>query len=338
MAAPLKVLGLCLGDVTGIGPEVTAKALRSRTDSETAWVVFGDSGYLRREAKTIGWSPDLAVWPGRNSGAPGLWLGSSGANNLPPTLSPGEAPAARSAYAALKAAADWSAAGELDGMVTGPVNKEAIIRAGIPFVGQTEVVTEAAGNPSTAMMLLGTDDRGRWLRVLLATVHIPLKDVPAALSPGLLLDRMVLADLACSQLGLARRRIGVCGLNPHAGEGGYLGREEVEWIGATVAQARAHGLDVEGPLAADTLFRRAIQGEFDVVVAMYHDQGLAPLKLVAFDTGVNWTVGLPFVRTSPDHGTAYELAGRGLASARSMEAAMDLAVTLADPARLRARP
>lgn len=335
MAAPLRVLGLSLGDVTGIGPEVAVKALRSRGEDGTAWVLFGDSGYLRKACADIGWDPAWSGWPGREKARPGIWLEPTATPELPQGLRPGAAEAARSAYAALKRAADASQSGELDGVVTGPVNKEAILRAGIPFIGQTEVVTEAAGDPNTAMMLLGTDERGRWLRVLLATVHIPLKDVPAALSPGLLRDRMNLADLACAQLGLARRRIGVCGLNPHAGEGGYLGREEVEWIGATVAQARAQGLDVEGPLAADTLFYRALRGEFDVVVAMYHDQGLAPLKLVAFDTGVNWTVGLPFVRTSPDHGTAYELVGRGVASSRSMEAAMDLAVTLADAARLR---
>ena len=319
-----------MGDVTGIGPEVAAKALRNRRDEDTAWVIYGDSGAWRRAAQAIGWSPEVSRWEGRKGARPGLWLESGTRPELNLGLKPGEAAAARSAYESLKRAADHSASGDLDGVVTAPVNKEAILRAGIPFVGQTEVVTEAAGSPPTGMMLLGTDDQGRWLRVLLATVHIPLRTVPEALSPDLLRERMALADQACRQLGLGRRRIAVCGLNPHAGEGGYLGREEIEWIGPTVARAREEDLDVEGPLAADTVFYRALRGEFDVVVALYHDQGLAPLKLVAFETGVNWTVGLPFVRTSPDHGTAYELAGRGVASSRSMEAAMDLACALVE--------
>jgi 4-hydroxythreonine-4-phosphate dehydrogenase len=167
------------------------------------------------------------------------------------------------------------------------------------------------------------------LRVILATTHLPLREVADALTTGKVALAIELASLACRQLGLSRARIGVCGLNPHAGEGGLLGTEESTVIAPAVAGARAQGLDASGPHAADTLFHHAYRGDYDVVVAMYHDQGLAPLKMIGFDRGVNWTVGLPFVRTSPDHGTAYDIAGRGVANPSSTRAAIRLAVQLA---------
>lgn len=219
-------------------------------------------------------------------------------------------------------------AGELDGLVTAPVSKEAILRAGVPFIGQTEYLTTVAGEVPTGMILLGTDDRGRWLRVLLATTHLPLKDVAASLSRAGMVQSIRLAAQACVELGLPQRRIAVCGLNPHAGEGGKMGREEIEIIGPAVEEAREQGMEVEGPYSADTLFHRVYRGDYEVVVAMYHDQGLVPLKMVAFDSGVNWTVGLPFVRTSPDHGTAYDIAGCGIANPSSMVAAIELAAQL----------
>jgi 4-hydroxythreonine-4-phosphate dehydrogenase len=167
------------------------------------------------------------------------------------------------------------------------------------------------------------------LRVALATVHIPLKTVADRLTPAKLALAMELAAQSCHELRLPRARIAVCGLNPHAGEGGEFGDEEITTIAPAVRAAKKNGLDVVGPLSGDTVFHYALQGDFDVVVAMYHDQGLAPLKAVAFDTGVNWTLGLPFIRTSPDHGTAYDIAGRGLANPSSMIAAIRLAKQLA---------
>ncbi|MCW5559259.1 MAG: 4-hydroxythreonine-4-phosphate dehydrogenase PdxA, partial [Verrucomicrobiae bacterium] len=210
--------------------------------------------------------------------------------------------------------------------------------AGIPFIGQTEFLAGIAGQPRTVMMLLGTDDRGRWLRVVLATTHLPLKDVPGALTSDAVERAIRLASEACARLGVARRRVSVCGLNPHAGEGGLMGTEEREVIGPAIQRAResrgdAEGCDVDGPWPADTLFHQALRGSCDAVVAMYHDQGLAPLKLVAFDTGVNWTLGLPFVRTSPDHGTAYDLAGKGIARPDSMVSALRLALQLTQETR-----
>ncbi len=247
---------------------------------------------------------------------------------LPPQLTPGAAPAARAALAWLEDGARRCLSGELAALVTAPVNKEAIMAAGVPFVGQTEFLSQLAACERTTMMLLGADDRGRWLRVALATTHLPLRAVAEALRPEKIVLAIELAAQACRDLGLPRARVAVCGLNPHAGEGGKVGTEEITVIAPAVRAARERGVDVVGPLAADTLFFQAFRGDYDAVVAMYHDQGLVPLKMIGFETGVNWTLGLPFIRTSPDHGTAYDIAGRGIASAGSMIAAVRLAKQL----------
>ena len=214
-------------------------------------------------------------------------------------------------------------------MVTAPVNKESILRTGESFVGQTEFLSQIAGTSRTVMMLLGTDDRQRWLRVALATTHLPLRMVADKLQRKNVELAIERAAEACVRLRLPRARVGVCGLNPHAGEGGQLGTEEQSVIGPAVEACRKRGIDVVGPLAADTLFHYALRSDYDVVVAMYHDQGLAPLKMIAFESGINWTLGLPFVRTSPDHGTAYDIAGKGVANPSSMIAALRLAQQLA---------
>jgi 4-hydroxythreonine-4-phosphate dehydrogenase len=209
------------------------------------------------------------------------------------------------------------------------VNKESIVLAGIPFVGQTEMLSQLARTERTAMMLLGQDDRGRWLRVALATTHVPLKNVSDQLTTARIETAIDLAAEACRDLGLPRARIAVCGLNPHAGEGGKMGTEEISTISPAVLAAQSRQMDVVGPLSADALFYYAYRGDYDAVVAMYHDQGLVPLKMVAFEQGVNWTLGLPFIRTSPDHGTAYDIAGQGKANPSSMVAAIRLAKQLA---------
>jgi 4-hydroxythreonine-4-phosphate dehydrogenase len=244
-------------------------------------------------------------------------------------LPAGSAAAARAAVAWLCEGAERCLRRELDALVTAPVNKESIVRAGHPFTGQTGFLSELAGAQRTAMMLLGTDERGRWLRVALATVHISIKSVPEKLTAEKINLAIELAVQACRELGLPRARIAVAGLNPHAGEGGEFGDEEIKTIAPAVLAAQKRGLDVVGPLSGDTVFHYALQGNFDVVVAMYHDQGLAPLKAVAFNSGVNWTLGLPFIRTSPDHGTAYDIAGKGIANPSSTIAAIRLAKQLA---------
>ena len=323
-------LGITLGDVTGVGPEVALKGLARvvADDLETAYVLIGDAAVAHHYAGLLGIESELPSWADRLSVPSRVDLLSPGPE-VPADLSPGHPEAARSAVAGLEAGAALCLSGELQGLVTAPVNKEAIIRSGIPFVGQTEFLAERAGCTRYAMMLLGYDDRGRWLRVALATTHLPLSAVAGALTIPGVRQTIELTAEATRRLGLSRGRIAVCGLNPHAGEGGVLGREEIDIIRPAVELSRAQGFDVHGPLAADTLFHQVYRGDFDAVVAMYHDQGLVPLKMVAFASGVNWTLGLPFVRTSPDHGTAYDIAGRGEADESSMVSALRLARQLA---------
>lgn len=322
-------IGIALGDVTGIGPEVTLKALASeapRTDSR--YLLVGDAGWLGRLNRQLDLNLPLERFAGWDS--PGRFLVSDPLpESLPESLAPGDARAARAAVTWLETAARMCLRDELDALVTAPVNKASIARAGIPFVGQTEFLSQLAGAQRTAMMLLGPDEHGRWLRVALVTTHLPLRAVPDRITTGNVEQTIELAAEACRQVGLPRARVAVCGLNPHAGEGGQMGHEEQTVIAPAVRAVQARGVDAVGPLSGDAVFHHALHGEFDAVVAMYHDQGLAPLKAVAFDSGINWTLGLPFIRTSPDHGTAYDIAGRGIANPSSMIAALRLAEELA---------
>ena len=327
-------IAIALGDPTGIGPEVALKALAAELPADDArYLLIGDESLARHWNEKFALRLDLQKLGGASSSARILIY-------QPPTeftasSSPGTATAARAALAWLKDGAERCLRGETCALVTAPVSKEAIIRAGHPnFVGQTEFLSAFAGTNRTVMMLLGCDDRQRWLRVALATIHIPLKEVAARLKRENIELAIERAADACRDLGLPRAKIAVCGLNPHAGEGGKIGDEEITTIAPAVAAARSRGLDAHGPFAADTLFHQVFRGDYDAVVAMYHDQGLVPLKMIGFDSGVNWTLGLPFIRTSPDHGTAYDIAGQGVANPSSMVAALRLAKQLAQP-RLR---
>jgi len=322
-------LGISLGDVTGIGPEVALKALAAEAaGDETRYLLIGDEGYVRRLNERLGTGLILEKFTGYN-GAGKIFMTRPFAEPLPENLPTGSPAAANAAVAALKNAAKRCLRGELDAVVTAPVNKEAIVRAGHKFIGQTELFAKAARTKRYAMMLLGHDEHDRWLRVALVTIHTSIKSVPRKVTPEKISLAIELAARACRDLSLPRARVVVCGLNPHAGEGGEFGDEEIKTIAPTVLAAQKNGLDVIGPLSGDSVFHYALSGDFDAVVAMYHDQGLAPLKAVAFDTGVNWTLGLPFIRTSPDHGTAYDIAGKGIANPSSMIAAIRLAKQLA---------
>jgi 4-hydroxythreonine-4-phosphate dehydrogenase len=322
-------IGISLGDVTGIGPEVALKALALEASADdTCYVLIGDADLARCVNEQFGLKLPLQAYRGKSE--PGrFFLCHPLPDKLRADLSPGCPEAARAAVAWVREGAERCLRRELDALVTAPVNKEAIVRAGQPFVGQTELLAELAGTQRMAMMLLGQDDRGRWLRVALATTHVPIKVVADRLTQAKVEMTIELAAQACRDLGLPRARLAVCGLNPHAGEGGKMGTEEETTVGPAVRAARRRQIDVVGPLAADALFYHAFKGEYDAVVAMYHDQGLAPLKMVAFESGVNWTLGLPFIRTSPDHGTAYDIAGQGKANSSSMVAAIRLAKQLA---------
>ena len=321
-------IGISLGDVTGIGPEVTLKALAAEPETDsTRYVLIGDAARLHQWNEKLGRRLSLQSYERRESGGR-FFLFDPLTEPLPSDLTPGSPAAARAALAWLTDGAQRCLRHEWDALVTAPLNKEAVLRAGQPFIGQTEFLSQLAGTERTAMMLLGEDGHGRWLRVALATTHVPLKLVADHLEQGKIEQVIELAAQACHDLGLSRAFVAVCGLNPHAGEGGELGSEEHTIIAPAVQAARARGLDVVGPLAADTLFYHAYRGDYDAVVAMYHDQGLVPLKMIGFETGVNWTLGLPFVRTSPDHGTAYDIAGQGVANPSSMAAAIRLAKKL----------
>ena len=326
-------LGVTLGDPSGIGPEVALKALKSLPPSgdDFRYLLLGDANLIRRLNESIGLPLEQFTSPL----AQGRFFFQHTGPQLPTSLSPGSAIAAESAMAALTDGAARSLAGDLVGIVTAPVNKESIIRLGLPFTGQTEYLSGLANTDRTAMMLLGADDRDRWLRVALVTTHLPIRAVADQITQPKIVQTIELAAQACRDLGLSRARVAVCGLNPHAGEGGQIGTEEIDTIQPAVELAKQRGFDVIGPLAADTLFYYAFNGHYDAVVAMYHDQGLVPLKMIGFETGINWTLGLPFIRTSPDHGTAFDIAGQNKANPNSMLAAINLArrLALAKPVR-----
>src|SRR5688572_30402982 len=321
---------IALGDSGGIGPEVALKAIAAELETDdTHYLIVGDGNLIQTLNESLGLRLPITPFEKREVGSRVCWRDPL-AQLLPRSLAQGSSEAAQAALAWLKDGAALCLRGEADALVTAPVNKESIIRSGEKdFVGQTELLSALAGTERTAMMLLGCDDRNRWLRVALATIHVPIKNVARSLTRQKIELAIELSAKACRDLGLPRAKVAVCGLNPHAGEGGKIGDEEITTIIPAVEAARGRGLDVVGPLAADTLFHYAFRGDYDAVVAMYHDQGLVPLKMIAFDTGVNWTLGLPFIRTSPDHGTAYDIAGKGVANPSSMVAAIRLAKRLA---------
>lgn len=323
-------LGITLGDPSGIGPEVALKALAGAPDRNFKYLLLGDSEYVRRLNRSLGTNLDLRTFTSYSDN--GDYFVQHVGPRLPEKVECGSSIAAESAVAALVEGAQRSIRKEMVGVLTAPVNKESIIKLGRPFTGQTEMLSELGGATRTAMMLLGADDRDRWLRVALVTTHLPLRAVADRITASKVEQTIELAAHACKDLGLLRARVAVCGLNPHAGEGGLMGTEEITTITPAVERMRERGLDVEGPIAADTLFYYAFRGHYDAVVAMYHDQGLAPLKMIGFETGINWTLGLPFIRTSPDHGTAYNIAGQNKASPGSMISALNLARKLAQRA------
>lgn len=325
-------IAIALGDAGGIGPEVALKAVAAELSvDDSRYLLIGDESLVHLLNEQLGLRLDIRpAAEAKPTDRVTIF------NPLPATLphsalrNPHSPEAARAAIAWLTNGAELCLRGEAAALVTAPVNKESIINSGEhDFVGQTELLSALAKTDQTAMMLLGCDDRQRWLRVALATIHVPIAKVSQSLTRGKIELAIELAAKACRDLGLTRARVAVCGLNPHAGEGGKIGDEEITTIIPAVEAARSRGIDVVGPLAADTLFHYAFRGDYDAVVAMYHDQGLVPLKMIGFDTGVNWTLGLPFIRTSPDHGTAYDIAGQGIANPSSMIAALRLAKKLA---------
>jgi len=306
-------LALTVGDPAGIGPEIVLKALASPERPAGEWVVYGPLASLEDRASRFGLPRAVAL---------GVEIVDVGGG--PFALGRVSAEAGEAAARAVLTAAHDALGGRLDGLVTAPLHKESLRAAGHPWPGHTEMLAKVARAADVAMMFVGGG-----LRVALLTIHRSLRSVPDAVT-GAEVERVVrLVHRELPRFGGAGRRIAVCGVNPHAGEGGLFGSEERDVVAPALAALAAEGLDVTGPLPADTVFVRAARGEFDAVVAAYHDQGLVPVKLLAFGRAVNVTLGLPFVRTSVDHGTAFDIAGRATADPGSLLEAMKLAATLA---------
>jgi 4-hydroxythreonine-4-phosphate dehydrogenase len=303
-------IAITTGEPAGIGPEISVAALDA-VGPDVSVTLLGDPQLLAQ----YGARANVTIEP----------------IHLAVPVSPGRLDARNARYvlATLDRALQGCLSGEFDAVVTAPVHKGVINDAGVAFTGHTEYLAERAGTQRVVMMLAGAVAWGQ-LRVALATTHLRLADVPGALTrEGIVAVLDIVARDLVGKFGIENPRIGVCGLNPHAGESGYLGREEIDIIGPAIESVRERGTSVEGPFPADTLFVPELAQRFDAIVAMYHDQGLAPLKLATFGGGVNITLGLPFVRTSVDHGTALDLAGKGKADPGSMRAALGLATELA---------
>lgn len=321
-------LAMTLGDAAGIGPEIIVKLHAQGLPAPC--IVYGDTGALRRACDMLGASLQIVELPAQDPltddfHRPGYLFIRPSSPALPLDLPYGkvDARAGHAAVQALHAAIDDALAGRVRAIVTAPLNKESMHAAGIDFPGHTEILAQRSNTPHVAMMLVNDQ-----LRVILATIHISLAEVSPTLTTELECRTIELASLACRAMGITSPRVAVAGLNPHAGEQGKFGREDLDIIAPAIALARQKGIDATGPWPGDTVFMRARQGEFDICVAQYHDQGLIPIKYLGIDEGVNVTVGLPFVRTSVDHGTAFDIAGRGIADPSSLRAAFDLALSL----------
>jgi 4-hydroxythreonine-4-phosphate dehydrogenase len=335
-AAPLTKLAITVGDVAGVGPEVIVRALSDeQVRSRITPVVFGPADALERAAQLVG-SPirfhrvsDVSVTPG--DAVPCIdAAGIDSASIKPGTV---DSRAGEIAYQSLRSAIDAALAGEVDAIVTAPLNKLALHQAGHDVPGHTEILAEACGVRDVAMMLYlpagPTVKSPHGLGVAHVTLHTSIASVPGLLSEEAITSTTRLVDGFMRQMGCAAPRIGVCALNPHAGEGGLFGDEEQRIIAPAVLKLQQRDrMDARGPVPADTLMSRAIAGEFDGVAAMYHDQGHIAIKLIAFHTAVNVTLGLPIIRTSPTQGTAFDIAWRGIANPSGMISAISVAIQL----------
>jgi 4-hydroxythreonine-4-phosphate dehydrogenase len=303
-------IAVTLGDPRGVGPEVAREAIDSldREGLGASLVVVGPDGILdQHEPFPMGMAPQ-------------------------PDLDPADADAGSAAARAIECAVEMALAGEVHAIVTGPVHKPSLRAAGWDVPGQTEMLAGLTGAERVGMLMAAErTSLGSPLRVLLATTHLALRDVPAAVTETLLVEQTeLLAGTLRSDWGIEQPRLALCAFNPHASDGGLFGTEEASVYAPALDRLREAGLCVKGPVPADTVFCRALGGEFDAVVVPYHDVGMAAFKTVAFGSGVNVTIGLPFIRTSPDHGTAFDIAGKGRADGSSMLEAIRLATLLAN--------
>lgn len=328
MADSRPILAITLGDPAGIGPEVVLKALgHGEVFAACRPLVVGDRGVLERAAAWVDMRPRFEGMVEIGSGryeegtVPLLDLANVELADVP--VGEVSAGAGRAAVEYVMRACDLAMAGQAAAVVTAPLNKEAMHRAGFLYPGHTELLAERTGAERVSMLLVGPT-----LRVVHVSTHVSLEEAIRRVRPARVLEVIELAQRSCRMLGIEAPRIGVAGLNPHASENGLFGVQEAEQIQPAIETARARGWTVSDPQPPDTVFLRATRGEFDIIVAMYHDQGHIPMKLLAFDSGVNVSIGLPILRTSVDHGTAFDIAGTGQASEESMLAAIRVAVTM----------
>lgn len=323
------ILAITMGDPAGIGPEIVLKALaHASVYARARPLVIGDGRIVLRAAAALGAATpafDVTVDPaaGRYQ-APVITL--LDLQNAPPAACPWgqvSAAAGRAAVEYVLKACDLALAGAVAAVVTAPLNKAAMNLAGFSYAGHTELLAERTRTPRVSMMLVAPR-----LRVMHVSTHVSLAEAIRRVTTARVEEVIGLAHASCLALGIRSPRIAVAGLNPHAGEGGLFGDQEQREIMPAVLAARARGIDVSDPQPPDTVFLRAVKGAYDVVVAMYHDQGHVPMKLLAFEEGVNVTLGLPIIRTSVDHGTAFDIAGKGIASETSLLAAIDVALQM----------
>jgi 4-hydroxythreonine-4-phosphate dehydrogenase len=323
----VRIVAVTMGDPAGVGPEIVAKVLADGPAVRA--VVIGDAAIMDRAVRLLDLPLRVNVieHPAEAAFDPGV-IDLVTASELPGDLPFGELDprAGDAAYRYVRRAVELALADEVHAIATAPLNKEAMHRAGHEYPGHTELLAELCDVQDYAMMLVGED-----LRVVHVSTHVSLREAIERVTPEREATVIRLADAALRRLGFERPRVAVAGLNPHAGENGLFGSEDADRIAPAVQAAQQEGIDASGPWPADTVFMLARRGRFDVVVVQYHDQGHIPIKLLGFDTGVNVTVGLPFFRTSVDHGTAFDIAGTGEADAGSLKAALELAAELARP-------
>ena len=328
----IPTIAITTGDPAGIGPEVVLKAL---TDQEllniARWVVIGDAAIFDMIGERIGLkSPNgivqdrgriAAQWSGYKAGQVCL-LDLRQLEPIQFTIGKLSAACGRAALEYVRTATQLCLDGQVDAMVTAPLNKEAVTLTGQSFTGHTEFIADLSGATDSRMLLVNDH-----LRVIHVSTHCPLRNA-CELEPSRILRTIQLGNEALQSLGFAEPRIAVCGLNPHAGENGLFGNEDLELIVPAIQSAQDMGLICEGPFPADTIFIKAVRGGYDLVVAMYHDQGHVPMKLLDFEHTINVSLGLPIIRTSVDHGTAFDIAGKNQADPSSLKAAMKLAITM----------
>ncbi len=324
-----------MGDPAGVGPEIVLKVLRDLAAREAAGefdlVVIGTASCMADSARRLGMEVTFTDQPARWPEVEVIEAASTAATIAPGALS---AEAGRLAFAAIERAIQLAMDGDIDAIVTAPINKAALNQAGYAYAGHTEILAELTHSRDSCMLLAHGS-----LKVTHVSTHVALADVPKRVTPERLRRVFTLTHEALLDLGIAKPRIGVCALNPHAGEGGLFGREDVDIVAPAIAAFRAQGKAIEGPVPGDTVYVKALAGQFDAVVAMYHDQGHVAVKTLGFAmdsetglmsslSGVNVTLGLPIIRTSVDHGTAFDIAGKGIANAASMVEAIEFAAQM----------